>query len=208
MRGYTFSRDLATPKGGNDPYITNSQCVRCDYGLQTPTQDLGITLVYAVPGIKSPAQLLEGWQISSAINAQSGVPFRALDSGDDFAGVNDNRGLFGGTPEPWSLFGSGRNFNNLGRVTTNDIQPASNAACRAAAAAEPVNASVPGSSGLTSLINTGFCYVSPNGKSVIVPPAQGTFGNMRTGALLGPPFHEWDLSLRKSWKMASGSTCN
>ena len=199
--GYTFSRDLATPKGGNDPYITNSQCVRCDYGLQTPTQDLGITLVYALPGIKSPAQLLEGWQISSAINAQSGVPFRAVDSSDDFAGVNDNRGLFGGTPEPWSLFGSGRNFNNLGKLKTNDIQPASNAACVAAAIAEPVNASVPGSSGLASLTNVGFCYVSPNGKSVIVPPAQGTFGNMRTGALLGPPFHEWDLSLRKTWKI-------
>ena len=114
--GYTFSRDLATPKGGNDPYITNSQCVRCDYGLQTPTQDLGITLVYAVPGIKSPAQLLEGWQISSAINVQSGVPFRALDSGDDFAGVNDNRGLFGGTPEPWSIAGSASNFK-LGTFT-------------------------------------------------------------------------------------------
>ena len=47
--GYTFSRDLATPKGGNNPYITNSQCVSCDYGLSSPTQDLGVTLVYAVP---------------------------------------------------------------------------------------------------------------------------------------------------------------
>jgi Carboxypeptidase regulatory-like domain len=198
---YTFSRDLAVTKGGNDPYITNSNCVACDYGLQTPTQDLGITLVYALPGMKSPAQLLEGWQISSAINAQSGQPFRGVDSSDDFAGVNDNRGLFGGTPEPWSLFGSGRNFNNLGKIVTNDIAPATNAACMAAASAEPINPAVPGSSGLTSLINTGFCYVSPNGKSVIVPPAQGTFGNMRTGALLGPPFHEWDLSLRKSFRV-------
>jgi hypothetical protein len=37
---------------------------------------------------------------------------------------------------------------------------------------------------------------------VIIPPAQGTFGNMRAGALLGPPFHEWDLSLRKTWKIS------
>ena len=111
--GYTFSRDLATPKGGNDPYITNSQCVSCDYGLQTPKQDLGVTLVYAIPGMKSPAQMLEGWQISSAINVQSGQPFRGLDSSNDFAGVNDNRGLFGGTPEPWSLFGKASEFQSL-----------------------------------------------------------------------------------------------
>jgi len=201
---YTFSRDLAVTKGGNDPYITNSNCVACDYGLQTPTQDLGITLVYALPGMKSPAQLLEGWQISSAINVQSGQPFRALDSGDDFAGVNDNRGLLGGTPEPWSLFGSARNFNNLGRVPPPgqfvDFAPASNAACQAAAAKEPVNPAV-GTTGVDALNFVGFCYVSPNGKSVIIPPAQGTFGNMRAGALLGPPFHEWDLSLRKNFKV-------
>lgn len=41
--------------------------------------------------------------------------------------------------------------------------------------------------------------MSPNGKSVIVPPAQGTFGNMRPGALIGAPFHELDLSLSKMW---------
>jgi hypothetical protein len=211
--GYTFSRDLATPKGGNDPYITNSHCVSCDYGLQTPTQDLGVTLVYAIPGMKSPAQMLEGWQISSAINVQSGQPFRGLDSRDDFAGVNDNRGLFGGTNEPWSLFGSGRNFNNLGRLKVSTpvpfmidcFGPACDggpfpAACATAAAAEPVNPAV-GTTGLDALTSAGFCYVSPNGKSVIIPPAQGTFGNMKQGALIGAPFHEWDLSIRKTWKI-------
>jgi hypothetical protein len=43
--------------------------------------------------------------------------------------------------------------------------------------------------------------MSPNGKSVILPPAQGTFGNMRPGQLIGPAFHEWDLSIRKTWKI-------
>ena len=217
--GYTFSRDLATPKGGNDPYITNSRCVGCDYGLTTPKHDLGVTLVYAIPGMKSPAQMLEGWQISSAINVQSGQPFRGLDGSNDFAGVNDNRGLFGGTPEPWSLFGKASDFK-LGTTTAptclgfpvfgffgcgdiNLVNPSAGAAaCIAAANAEPVNPSVPGSSGLNSLTSfTGGCYVSPNGKSVIVPPAQGTFGNMRTGQLIGAPFHEWDLSIRKTWKI-------
>ena len=211
--GYTFSRDSATPKGGNDPYITNSQCVSCDYGLWTPKQHLGVTLVYALPGIKSPAQMLEGWQISSAINVQSGQPFRGTDSSSDFAGVNDNRGLFGGTAEPWSLYGKASDFK-FGTTTPPSCfgfavfgffgcgDPLSQPACVNAANAEPVNPSVPGSSGLASLTSpTGGCYVSPNGKSVIIPPAQGTFGNMRPGVLIGPAFHEWDLSIRKTWKI-------
>jgi hypothetical protein len=71
--------------------------------------------------------------------------------------------------------------------------------------AEPVNpamnAQIAGSSsGLASLDATG-CYMSPNGKSVIIPPAQGTFGNLRPGQLIGPGFHEWDLSVRKAWKV-------
>jgi hypothetical protein len=211
---YTFSRDLATPKGGNNPYITNSQCVSCDYGLQTPTQDLGITVVYALPGIKSPLQMLQGWQVSSAINVQSGVPFSGLDGSNDLAGVGDGRGFFGGASEPWSIYGKGTNFSNLGKFTRVPCfgfgggfgcNPTVPAACISAANLEPVNAGmnaeIPGSSsGLSSLMALG-CYMSPNGKSVIIPPAQGTFGNMRPGTLISAPFHEWDLSLSKMWRI-------
>jgi Carboxypeptidase regulatory-like domain len=221
---YTFSRDLSTPKSGNNPYIDNSNCISCDYGLWTPTQDLGITLVYQVPGFNAPAQLLKGWQLSSAINVQSGAPFVGSDSAHDFAGVNDNRGLFGGQSEPWSLYGKGTNFNfgsgigvpcyGLPGSGFNPAYPVVNvfgcsptlpAACISAASAEPVNAAmnaqIPGSSsGLASLDGTG-CYMSANGKSVIIPPAQGTFGNMtHQGALIGPGFHEWDLAVHKIFK--------
>ncbi len=228
--GYTFSRDLGTPKGGNNPYITNSQCVSCDYGLESPTQDLGATLVYEVPGIKSPAQLLQGWKISSTINLQSGQPFNGLDGSNDFAGVGGGRNLFGGASEPWSLYGKGTDFKNIGKLVgapcfgvtgsrfagpcTTVLVPSgaiigtasyvSNlpAACVAAAQKEPVNAamnsaSAGSSNGLLSLANFG-CYM--DGNAVIVPPAQGTFGNMAPGALIGPAFHEWDLSLSKTWK--------
>jgi Carboxypeptidase regulatory-like domain len=209
---YTFSRDLASPftKSGNNPYIANSNCISCDYGLATPTQDLGVTLVYTIPGIKSPAQMLEGWQVSSAINVQSGAPFRGNDSNDDFAGVNDNRGLLGGTSEPWSIYGKASNFkfgglNPLPCFGFGGCDPTLPAACINAANAEPVNAAmnaqIPGSSsGLASLMSSG-CYMSANGKSVIIPPAQGTFGNMRQGQLIGPAFHEWDLSVHKAFKV-------
>jgi hypothetical protein len=222
--GYTFSRDLATPKGGNNPYITNSQCVGCDYGLMSPTQDLGVTLVYALPGIKAPVQLLEGWQISSTINLQSGQPFNGLDGSDDFAGVGGGRGLFGGANEPWSLYGKGTDFKNIGKLTGVPCfgLPGSNfgaaavgapgpcstvatlpAACVSAATNEPVNAAMnalsPGSSSGLNSLNAFGCYMQ--GNSVIIPPAQGTFGNMAPGALIGPAFQEWDLSLSKTWKI-------
>ncbi len=214
---YTFSRDLGTPPSGNNPYILQNNCIRCDYGLHTPTQDLGITLVYQIPGINSPAQLLKGWQISSLINIQSGQPFSGSTLGaSDLAGVNDNRGLFGGISEPWSLYGSGRNFNNFGKLPNPNGPPfidcygpgcgsALPAACVNAANAEPTNPNVPASdpnaTGLDALNTAGFCYMSPNGKSVIIPPAQGTFGNMRPGSLIGAGFHEWDLSVRKHFKV-------
>jgi hypothetical protein len=182
----------------------------------SPTQDLGITLVYALPGIKSPGQMLEGWQISSTINLQTGEPFNGQDGSDDFAGVGGGRGLFGGANEPWSLYGKGTNFNGIGKLAGAPCYgfaafPFAGCgatipqACITAANAEPVNAamnalSAGSSSGFTSLMATG-CYMSADGKSVIIPPAQGTFGNMRPGAIIGPAFHEWDLSLRKTWKI-------
>ena len=220
--GYTFSRDLATPKGGNNPYITNSQCVACDYGLSSPTQDLGVTLVYAVPARKSPAQMLEGWQLSSTINAQSGQPFNGLDGSDDFAGVGGGRGFFGGANEPWTLVGKGTNFKNIGKLSTVPCfgLPGSSfgaatvggpgpcttvatlpTACVSAATSEPVNAAMntmsPGSSSGLASLNAFGCYMQ--GGSVIIPPAQGTFGTMAPGALIGPGFHEWDFSVSKKW---------
>jgi hypothetical protein len=170
-------------------------------------------------------QILEGWQISSTINVQSGQPFNGLDGSDDFAGVGDGRRFFGGvTGEPWSLYGKGTDFKNLGKLTAVPCfgLPGSNfgaakvgdpgtcstvatlpAACVNAATNEPVNAamnaqSAGSSSGINSL-NAFGCY--KEGNSVIIPPAQGTFGNMAPGALIGPAFHEWDLSLSKTWKI-------
>jgi hypothetical protein len=39
------------------------------------------------------------------------------------------------------------------------------------------------------------------GSTVIVPPAQGTFGNMARNVLRGQRLRVWDLSLAKNWKI-------
>jgi hypothetical protein len=43
------------------------------------------------------------------------------------------------------------------------------------------------------------CYMA--GNSVIVPPAQGTYGSMARNSLFGSGFHQWDLSVTKNWRI-------
>jgi hypothetical protein len=83
------------------------------------------------------------------------------------------------------------------------------AACVAAATAEP-NAPASegvslafsnGATGLAQLFTLGCYFV--NG-SAIVPPAQGTFGNMAPGSLrpgASGGFKNWDLAVHKDWKV-------
>jgi hypothetical protein len=47
---------------------------------------------------------------------------------------------------------------------------------------------------------TAGCYVSNNGKSVIAPPALGTFGNMGRNVLRDNGFKDWDVSIFKNFK--------
>jgi len=47
-------------------------------------------------------------------------------------------------------------------------------------------------------LNTLGCYME--GNSVIIPPAQGTFGTMSRNLLRAKGLRTWDLSLLKSWK--------
>ncbi len=39
------------------------------------------------------------------------------------------------------------------------------------------------------------------GSSVMVPPAQGTFGDMSRYEIFGPGFEEWDFSVSKAWRI-------
>src|ERR1700730_15008501 len=221
---YSLARDWATTKGGNSPFVEDGRNVGGYYGPYTPTHHVGITAIYALPGRKSPAQLLEGWEINSSVNMQSVSPVNFGDRTDEFAGINGG-GILGGASEQWSFVGNPRDFH-LGKTTptscyafpgsrfaSNDpnclpLTVAGNngagQACIDAANGEAVNAAMNAqiagsSSGLASLQKFG-CYVSPNGKSVILPPAQGTFGTMGKSALFGAAFYEWDFSASKRWK--------
>ena len=215
--GYTFANalDTASTDVGLSVY-TNPACpVKCNYG---PTffdirHRFTDRFTWNVPGVKAPGQLLQGWSISTVLNLQSGIPWNTIDSSDNISGTGENT-------DKWDLFGKASDFDGYGKnanipcygvlgskfgaspCTVEQNIGAMPQACINAANGLPVNPSVPstdpGSTGIKQLGVYG-CYMS--GNSVILPPAQGTYGNMGKGIFTGQPFQIADFSLRKDTKI-------
>ncbi len=139
------------------------------------------------------------------INIQGGIPYDTRDTSNNISGTGENT-------DRWDLIGDANDFNGYGRTAhipcfgvagstfgkdtactseaTMSLMPA---ACVSAATALPINPAV-GTTGLQQLAAFG-CYMS--GNSVIVPPAQGTFGTMGKALFRGAPFQIGDVALRK-----------
>jgi hypothetical protein len=152
---------------------------------------------YNIPGKSGFGQILEGWSVNSAVNVWSGVGVDLNDFIIDFSGTGNIIPFQGNY---WNLYGNASDFSAIfGRTTPVPYYSGANLpqACIAAAAAEPTNPKVRGSSGLVSL-NAFGCYMA--GKSVIVPPAFGTNGNMYRNEITGAPFRELNFSVAKEWK--------
>jgi hypothetical protein len=211
---YTLAVAKSTQSGESDnfPFLRDSTNVASSYAPMnsTPRHHLGITVTYAIPGKNGVGQMLKGWSINSAFNYLSGVGVDQYDFINDFSGSGNLGAVFTGSY--WNLVGHAGDFSkHWGRTTpipcfggpdsifANAFGCSTSVpqACTAAAASEPTNPKVPGSSGAASLAQFG-CYME--GSSVIVPPAQGTLGNMYRNQITGPPFREWNFSVTKEWK--------
>ena len=185
--GYTYSHDLddaAIPLQPNNPQL--------EYGNSSTNSpnEITFTATYNLPGRRSPGQMLEGWQVNTAVTLLAGFPVNADDTTNDISGT-------GQLNDRWTLVGNSQDFKIGGPgatpcwgVATSSFSKAANcttvaavtnmpALCQSAAAAEPVNPSLPAgtanATGTASLASFG-CYMM--GASVMVPPAQGTFGTM------------------------------
>lgn len=189
------------------------------------------TGTYEIPGKKSPGQLLEGWRISSTLDVMSAFPFGAIDSTDDLSGTGektDRWNLVGpasafkaGTPVPLPCFGvqipdpanPGKFINSKfaasGVCTIEPSVAAMPQMCQQIAANEATNPNATGALATGTLALGGGtsnqlpselgCYFT--GNSAIVPPAQGTFGDMARNLLRASPFHEWDATVTKVIKI-------
>jgi hypothetical protein len=149
--------------------------------------------------------------VNTAFNFINAWPYNMVDNTDNLSGTseNDDRWDLAGNPGDFRGVGTtqlpcygvtGSTFAKSGVCTTVASVAAMPLECTQASAALPVNLAVSGanSTGLAALQSFG-CYM--NNGSAIVPPAQGTYGNISRNEFFARGFRQWDLSVTKNWKI-------
>ena len=198
--GYTFAHSQAmSPDNWRFLNPIDSNNVRALYGNSEFDMRHRFTFstTYTLPGVKAPAQLLQGWSINSILTLQSSLPWGVNDTTTDLSGTGEinNASTIG---EHWNFFGNPSDFKsskawldtNGGQGGIPYFEGTSNPACLARSQAM-------GPMAVASLANLG-CYA--NGHSVLVPPAFGSYGTLGPNVFRGFPFYNWDLSVTKMWK--------
>ena len=198
--GYTYAHALAMSSDNwrfRNPI--NSNNTRDLYGSSEfdITHRFTYSLTYAIPGIRAPGQILQGWSLNSIVSMQSGLPWGINDTTTDFSGTGEVSAQ-NTDGERWNFFGNPVDFKtSKALINTNGgnggipyFPGVSNANCLA-------KASATGPLGVASLTNLG-CYAS--GSSILVPPAYGSYGTLGRNVFRSLPYYNWDLSVTKSWK--------
>lgn len=195
--GYTYSHaldDVSTITASNpyrpqDAYDTSLEYGNSDYDIR---HRFTFSMTYALPGKKSPAQLLQGWSINSIVTLQSGLPWGVMDTSDDFTGTDEYKNS---APTRWDYTGNPSAFTSgptaipcYGPLT--GCNPTIPQACMSAAQAN-------GPLAVASLVNLG-CYMQNGG--ILTPPAYGTIGTMGRNIFRDSGFRNWDFSVLKDWK--------
>lgn len=220
VAGYTYSHAIDNQSYNWNQYLPkNSLDPQGEYGNSDfdITHRFTLSATYTIPGKKGYAQMLEGWQLNGILTLQSGQPWQAFDTSNDFSGTGE-------FADRWNIYGSPANFKSGGQNTlplcTGDVNDPSSGSCSYSSPGGPVafspaqtNAAwgqclalagaTPGMlNSLATAIGAGSggCYVSRNGKSFLLPPAFGTFGNSGRNIFRDTGFHNLDLSVSKSWK--------
>jgi hypothetical protein len=198
--GYTFAHALSqSPDNWSFLQPINSNNTKALYG-DSPfdvRQHLTLSLTYAIPGIKTPGQFLEGWSINSIVNLQSSLPWGVNDFSTDFSGTGEINSI-PTNGEQWDFFGNPGDFKTTKAfINTNGgaggipyFPGTSNPTCLA-------HATAMGQLAVASLTNLG-CYAQ--GSSVLVPPAYGSYGNLGPNVFRGFPFYNVDFSVTKAWR--------
>ncbi len=161
------------------------------------------SVTYTLPEHKTRSQLLEGWQLNSIITMQSGMSWNVNDQSNNFSGTGE-------ATDRWDFFGNPADFKSGGQNSLPYCTGPGDGGCTYATPAGTVNMPATQSTAFWNLctskapdpgtLATGGCYVSFNGKSVMVPPVLGTFGTMGRNIFRDTGFHNVDLSVSKNFK--------
>ena len=191
LLGYTYSHALDDSSTNQNQFLpqdsTNpgAEYASSDYDIR---HRLTLSLTYAIPGIKSFGQLLQGWQLNSIVTLQSAQPWTVNDTVDNIDGTNENAGR-------WDFFGNPSDFTS-GPNPIPYFSSNSNATCAAKALA--LDGGNPLGPTVQSLGSFG-CYAK--GSSIMIPPAIGSFGTMRRNMFRDSGFRDLDLSVTKDWTL-------
>ena len=214
VAGYTYSHaldDLSSnwvaflPMDSTRPFLEHAS------GDEDIRHRFTLSVTYSLPEKKTRTQLLEGWQLNTIITLQTGQPWNVNDQANDFS-------MTGELADRWDFFGNPSDFKSPGQNTlpfcSGDPTNPATGSCSfitGTTTAVPLSAAqsqafwtsciakAPDASAGGTLATAG-CYVSLNGKSVLVPPAHGTFGTMGRNIFRDRGFHNVDLSVSKSFK--------
>ena len=148
---------------------------------------LTLSLTYAVPGIKTWGQLLEGWQVNTIVSVFGAQPWGPIDAGTDISGTGEG-------VDRWNFFGNPSDFKPTRSAGIPYFPSTSNSACLTKA-----NALDGASNGAnTEALNLFGCYVV--GNSMMLPPGIGTFGTMGRNTFRDFGFRNADFSAVKNFK--------
>jgi hypothetical protein len=200
VAGYTYSHALAmSPDNWSFLQPIDSNNIKNLYGNSAfdIRHHFTFSTTYALPGVKAPFQLLKGWSLNSIINLQSALPWGVNDLTTDFSGTGEINSI-PENGEQWDFFGNPNDFTTTKAfINTNGgaggipyFPGTSNPTCLSRSQAM-------GPLAVASLTNLG-CYAY--GRSVLVPPAYGSYGTTAPNMFRGFPFYNVDFSVTKAFK--------
>ena len=175
-----------------------------------------LTASYEIPGKNGFGQLLKGWKVNSIVNLQTGQPWLIDDTQNDFSGQGVNGG--GDLADRWDFFGKPGDFRSGSEsipwcsgfgITRDGHIDTSGVTCTSVSGISGLTTTYPSSLANAckavapdpTTLNTGGCFVSKNGRSVMVPPFHGTYGTMGRNTVRDGGFKNVDLSLFKNFTL-------
>ncbi|MGB9072305.1 MAG: TonB-dependent receptor [Terriglobales bacterium] len=141
---------------------------------------------YDLPQRKAWGQMLEGWQLTSILQWQTGSPILLYDDYYDLSLTGEGTNA---SNERWNIKGDPSNLKWSAKAPIPFLD-ASNPICQSVATTPALQ---------ESLGIAGGCFAQ-NG-TVLYPQAVGTFGNMGRNIFRGPGFLNWDASIGKTWRL-------
>jgi hypothetical protein len=206
VAGYTYSHAIDNQSYNWNQYLPkNSLDPQGEYGNSDFDIRHRFTLsaTYTIPGKKGYAQMLEGWQVNGILTLQSGQPWQAFDTSNDFSGTGE-------FADRWNFFGNTADFQSRGDKSIPFCTGPGVGGCTYIAPSGTINMTAAQSALLYGACvahgGAGGCYASFNGRSVLVAPAIGTFGNSGRNIFRDGGFHNLDFSVSKSWKFGERLT--